>query len=126
MVIKNRICTIILTFAMFNFNVSPAEAVSKAAYKSYASTYMKNNYGWGSKQYSCLVTLWDRESNWNPKAHNKSSGAHGIPQALPGKKMGKGWRTDAHVQIRWGLKYIKGRYDTPCRALKHSNKKGWY
>ena len=27
------------------------------------------------------------ESGWNPAAHNPSSGAHGIPQALPGDKM---------------------------------------
>jgi membrane-bound lytic murein transglycosylase MltF len=111
---------------MFNLNASPAEAMSKTVYKNYASSYMKTKYGWKAKQFSCLSKLWDRESNWNPKAHNKSSGAHGIPQALPGNKMGKGWRTDANVQIRWGLKYIKGRYGTPCSALKHSNSKGWY
>ncbi|MGI5167349.1 transglycosylase SLT domain-containing protein [Spirillospora sp. CA-253888] len=85
--------------------------------------------GWSKRQYKCLVKLWNRESHWNHKAHNRSSGAYGIPQALPGRKMrsaGKDWRTNPRTQIKWGLKYIKGRYKTPCRALGHSNSRGWY
>ncbi|MEN9970343.1 MAG: hypothetical protein RLZZ229_551 [Actinomycetota bacterium] len=83
----------------------------------------------GEDQYSCLVKLWERESNWNLNAKNKSSGAYGIPQALPGTKMaseGPDWQTNAETQIRWGVKYIKGRYAAPCGALAHSDKLGWY
>lgn len=43
----------------------------------------KEKYGWGSYQYSCLDTLWTKESHWNYRARNKRTGAHGIPQALP-------------------------------------------
>lgn len=96
--------------------------------KAYAKQSMKSKYGWGAKQYSCLVTLWNHESGWRVSAHN-SSGAHGIPQALPGKKMasaGPNWKTNPHTQIKWGLKYINGRYGTPCSALKSWNHKGWY
>ena len=85
--------------------------------------------GYGSEQYSCLVTLWERESNWRVNAVNKSSGAYGIPQALPGTKMaseGEDWLINPQTQIRWGLHYIKGRYGSPCGALAHSNKFGWY
>jgi hypothetical protein len=85
--------------------------------------------GYDSEQYSCIVKLWDRESNWRVNAVNKSSGAYGIPQALPGNKMaseGEDWLTNAQTQIRWGLNYIKGRYGSPCGALAHSNKFGWY
>ena len=85
--------------------------------------------GFDSDQYSCLVTLWDRESNWRVNAYNKSSGAYGIPQALPGTKMaseGEDWLTNPETQIKWGLGYIKGRYGSPCGALAHSNKFGWY
>jgi len=85
--------------------------------------------GWGSDQFSCLDTLWERESNWNPLAENPSSGAYGIPQSLPGSKMasvGSDWRTNPATQITWGLNYIAGRYGTPCGALGHSNSVGWY
>ena len=85
--------------------------------------------GWGDSEYQCLVRLWNRESQWNPYAENASSGAYGIPQALPGSKMasvGADWRTNPITQIKWGIGYIKGRYGTPCSAWAHSNTVGWY
>jgi len=94
----------------------------------FAYTYMLSKYNWGGGQFSCLVTLWNRESGWRVDAHNPS-GAHGIPQSLPGNKMakfGKNWRTDPQIQIKWGLSYIKNRYHTPCSALNHSYSYGWY
>lgn len=109
---------------------------SKAVSASYASTNTKSGAkayakkavagkGWASRHYSCLVTLWNRESGWNIHAAN-SSGAYGIPQALPGRKMGSGWRHSAVAQINWGLKYIKAQYGSPCGALAKSNRSGWY
>jgi len=97
--------------------------------KLWAKSYMLSKYKWETKQYQCLVTLWSRESGWRTNAHNKSSGAHGIPQSMPGKKMataGPDWKSNPHTQIKWGLKYIKGRYKTPCGALVHSNNHNWY
>jgi hypothetical protein len=85
--------------------------------------------GWDYNQYSCLVKLWERESNWRWNATNKSSGAYGIPQSLPASKMasaGPDWRTNPATQIEWGLGYIKGRYGNPCAALAHSDRRGWY
>ena len=85
--------------------------------------------GWSDSEYQCLVLLWNRESQWNPYAENSSSGAYGIPQALPGSKMasaGTDWRTNPITQINWGIGYIKGRYGTPCSAWAHSNAVGWY
>jgi murein DD-endopeptidase MepM/ murein hydrolase activator NlpD len=85
--------------------------------------------GWSSSQFSCLESLWERESGWNYKARNPSSGAFGIPQALPGPKMAKAgsdWRTNPVTQIRWGLDYIADRYGTPCGAWGHSESAGWY
>jgi hypothetical protein len=84
--------------------------------------------GW-SGQFSCLNSLWQRESGWNPRAMNPSSGAYGIPQALPGGKMssaGADWRTNPATQIRWGLSYIASTYRTPCGAWAHSQSHGWY
>lgn len=85
--------------------------------------------GWGETEYDCLVALWTRESGWNHLAENRSSGAYGIPQALPGWKMasfGDDWRTNPETQIRWGLAYIEGRYGTPCGAWAAFLSKGWY
>ncbi len=85
--------------------------------------------GWGDDQFSCLVSLWNKESGWNYLAYNKSSGATGIPQALPGSKMasaGADWQTNPATQISWGLGYISGRYGTPCGAWSHSQSVGWY
>lgn len=85
--------------------------------------------GWGQDQFNCLVALWSKESGWRVNAHNASSGAYGIPQALPGNKMasaGADWATNPATQITWGLGYIAGRYGTPCGAWDHSVQKGWY
>ena len=85
--------------------------------------------GWGDDQYNCLVALWNKESGWNVYAHNTSSGAYGIPQALPGEKMasaGADWATNPATQITWGLSYISGRYGTPCGAWETSEAQGWY
>ena len=90
---------------------------------------MLAGYGWGDDQFGCLVSLWDRESGWNSQAYNASSGAFGIPQALPGSKMataGADWETNAATQISWGLGYIAGRYGNPCGAWSHSESAGWY
>ena len=86
------------------------------------------NYGWGDDQFACLLSLWNRESGWRVNAAN-SSGAYGIPQALPGSKMasaGADWQTNPATQIAWGLGYIAGRYGTPCGAWDHSESNGWY
>ena len=85
--------------------------------------------GWDYDQFSCLVKLWERESNWRWNATNKSSGAYGIPQSLPATKMAKAgadWRTNPETQVRWGIGYIDGRYGSPCAALVHSDEHNWY
>lgn len=85
--------------------------------------------GWSVNEYNCLVALWNRESHWNIYAYNPTSGAYGIPQALPGNKMATvaaDWKTNPKTQIIWGLGYIQARYQTPCGAWAHSERKGWY
>ena len=90
---------------------------------------MMAGHGWGDSEFSCLENLWNRESSWNYQAENASSGAYGIPQALPGSKMSEvadDWATNPTTQITWGLNYISGRYGTPCSAWAHSESVGWY
>ena len=85
--------------------------------------------GFSIDQMSCLDNLWTKESGWNHRAQNPSSGAYGIPQALPGSKMashGDDWQTNPATQIRWGLAYIKNRYSTPCGAWQFFQNNNWY
>jgi murein DD-endopeptidase MepM/ murein hydrolase activator NlpD len=70
-------------------------------------------------QFQCFSNIVDHESTWNYKAQNPSSGAYGLVQALPGSKMssvGADWQTNPATQIKWGLKYMNERYDSPCGA----------
>jgi hypothetical protein len=79
--------------------------------------------------FGCLVDIWNRESGWRYDAENPSSGAYGIPQALPGSKMasaGADWQTDPATQIRWGLGYIKAIYGDPCQAWAFEEANGYY
>ncbi|WP_102192334.1 phospholipase [Microbacterium aurantiacum] len=97
--------------------------------KATAQQMAANQYGWGADQFSCLESLWNKESGWNYQAYNDSSGATGIPQSLPGSKMasaGSDWETNAATQIAWGLGYISSVYGTPCGAWSHSQSTDWY
>jgi hypothetical protein len=98
--------------------------------KEIAWKMMYNRFPWRPRnQFRYLNRLWNRESGWRIRAYNPYSGAYGIPQALPGSKMGSAgprWRTCARTQIRWGMRYIRSRYGSPRRAWAHSNATGWY
>ncbi|MFB7892750.1 phospholipase [Microbacterium sp. NPDC056044] len=97
--------------------------------KATARQMAASQYGWGDGQFSCLESLWTKESSWNFQAYNAGSGATGIPQSLPGNKMasaGADWQTNAATQIAWGLGYIAGSYGTPCAAWGHSQATDWY
>ena len=119
-----------------------ARAAANAAVKAHAASVatpsgspqqiaqaMLSKYGWSSGQFACLNPLWGHESGWSVTAENPSSGAYGIPQALPGSQMataGGDWHTNAATQIKWGLTYIQGRYGSPCGAWAHEQSAGWY
>lgn len=105
--------------------VGPADPGSA---QGYAQSLLASQ-GLGNDQFACLVALWNRESGWNVYAQNRSSGAYGIPQALPGSKMasaGADWATSYVTQVTWGLGYVESRYGTPCGAWGHSQSTGWY
>jgi hypothetical protein len=87
----------------------------KENYKLYAHIKLLN-----AKQYRCLEILWNKESRWDPRADNPKSSAFGIPQLLKMKEL------DPFIQIDLGLKYIRHRHSTPCRALDFHNKTGHY
>jgi hypothetical protein len=83
------------------------------------------------EQYPCLHELWTKESNWRPKARNKSSNAYGIAQLLPitWKLVEFKQTDDGYTQVDAGLAYIKRKYGSGgaiCRAYAHHLAKGWY
>lgn len=80
-------------------------------------------------QFQCFSNIINQESTWNYLAVNKSSGAYGLVQALPGTKMasaGADWRTNPATQIKWGLNYMEDRYGSPCAAWSFHQANGWY
>lgn len=106
-----------------------ASANTPEGAKAAARQIATDEYGWGGDQFSCLSSLWQKESGWNYQAYNASSGATGIPQALPGSKMasaGADWQSNAITQIHWGLDYIQRAYGSPCSAWGHSQSVNWY
>ena len=86
-----------------------------------AKTYASAGWGWTGKQSECLITLWTRESRLDHLAQNiDGSTAYGIAQRLGETS------SDPDIQILKGLRYIRARYSTPCLALRHHNRYGWY
>lgn len=101
---------------------------SVAEYQAYAKQRVYD-YGWSDADFNALVNLWNRESGWSVTNRNRSSGAYGIPQALPASKMssaGSDYLTNYKTQINWGLSYIKSRYGSPSNAWSSFRSKGWY
>jgi hypothetical protein len=80
-------------------------------------------------EFGCFSEIISHESGWNVHAVNPSSGAYGLPQALPGSKMasaGADWRDDATTQVRWALDYMDSRYGSPCDAWSFWQDHNWY
>jgi hypothetical protein len=94
------------------------------SYQDYALSQLGGDAG----QFSCLESLWGKESGWNPNAQNPTSTAYGIPQFLNSTWAGTGIAktSDPYRQIDAGLVYIDSRYGSPCGAWSHSKSTGWY
>lgn len=107
---------------------APADCESYSGNRLLGCTLL-GEFGFGVDQMPALDSLWTHESGWNHLAENPSSGAYGIPQALPGSKMstvGDDWQTNPATQIRWGLGYIQDRYGDPDGAWAFFQANGWY
>ena len=71
----------------------------------------------------------NRESSWNPRATNPSSGAYGLAQALPGSKMashGADWQSNYQTQLKWFIDYCNGRYGGIQQAYNFWVQNHWY
>jgi hypothetical protein len=89
--------------------------------KKLAQDYAAAGWDWRGREWECLLALWTRESRFDNYAKNqRGSSAYGIAQLLREKD------SRAEYQILRGLKYIKVRYQSPCRAYKFFLKHNYY
>jgi hypothetical protein len=107
---------------------APKPAAAASSGSGSFQDYARSKLGGDSSQFSCLESLWGKESGWNPNAQNPSSTAYGIPQFLDSTWAGTGIAktSDGYRQIDAGLIYIDSRYGSPCGAWSHSRSTGWY
>ncbi|MPQ97042.1 transglycosylase SLT domain-containing protein [Modestobacter sp. I12A-02628] len=101
-----------------------AAAATPASFKDYALQQL----GGDASQFSCLQSLWGKESGWNPNAQNPTSTAYGIAQFLNSTWALTGFTktSDGYRQIDAGLVYIDRVYGSPCEAWGHSQANNWY
>lgn len=111
---------ILATIVLATFAVIPATLEAKL--------WALDRLGW--TQYRCLSAIVEHESGWRLTARNRTSGAYGLPQALPGSKMavaGADWRTNPTTQLRWATDfYIPARYGTACGAWRFWQEHRWW
>src|SRR4051812_35709153 len=107
---------------------STAASSSSSSRSGSFQDYALSKLGGDASEFSCLESLWGKESGWNPNAQNPSSTAYGIPQFLDSTWAGTGIAktSDGYRQIDAGLIYIDSRYGSPCGAWSHSKSTGWY
>lgn len=73
--------------------------------------------------------IFQRESNCNPTATNKSSGAYGVCQSLPANKMqtaGSDWQTNPVTQMKWCQSYAISRYGSWSNAVAFWKANNWW
>jgi len=93
----------------------------KSENKIMAMRYAEAGWGWGVKQRQCIYKLFMKESKFDHLAKNlQGSSAFGIAQML--KETSK----EPEVQILRAYRYIVHRYDNPCSAWAHHQRRNWY
>lgn len=98
----------------------PAAGGSKPVQYITYKEYLLISLDYNVKEYKCLVSLYGKESAFNPSARNGSH--YGIPQG----KSEYLSTLNGYEQIQWGLDYIGHRYGEPCIAWQHFKDKGWH
>ena len=102
--------------AVLCFSPVEALAVEKEVikYQSYAGSLLT------PLEFSSALTLWTKESNWNPKARNGSH--YGICQGRSKYLI----KANYKQQIRWCISYAFNRYGSVTKALEHWKVYKWH
>lgn len=109
--------------------------ISQMQPKAFARLLVQKHWNNHQAQFGCLAKLWGKESAWNHKAKSPTAD-YGIPQRHMShntpQEIAK-FLKNPQTQIRWGITYIKSRYETPCNALQswlsradENGRGGWY
>lgn len=97
---------------------SPVEALAVEneviKYQTYAGSLLT------PLEFSSALTLWNKESNWNPKAKNGSH--YGICQGRSKYLI----KANYKEQIRWCISYAFNRYGSITKALDHWKVYKWH
>lgn len=101
----------------------PTKATMKQKHNNrlMAMKFARYGWNWDASQRKCIRLLFDAESRFDHLAKNQQgSSAYGIAQML------KETSRDPAVQILNAYRYIEHRYQTPCLAWKHHQRRNWY
>jgi hypothetical protein len=87
-------------------------------------------FPFASSQWAPFVALEMAEAGFSRFARNASSGAYGIPQALPPSKMPFAAQaaggSHAGPQLAWMFSYIASRWGSPANAEANELRSHWY
>lgn len=96
------------------------KALSPTSVRTQIERIATANYG--PRGWKCLDRLIYRESRWDLHAKNGTSSARGLFQLLRLPP-----NLTALEQYARGQRYVTRRYHgSPCMALQHSLRRGWY
>lgn len=103
---------------------TPAFAMSSAARRkviaTITATAKKSHLSKANAR--ALVTLAKRESSYNPRARNGS--CKGLFQLKT--RVSRSTWTNVVWNTKSAISYMKRRYGSPLKALRHSYRYGWY
>ena len=117
-IVKRNIYKTVLLSVILSATIGHSSAYAveyKDALKLYAHSQIVND-----SQYQCFYKLITKESNWRVNAKNGSH--YGIGQMRNTKYKD----LDGFTQVRWSIKYMKGRYGSMCNAWAFFSKKGYH
>lgn len=109
--------------------VKQIEARGRAVYIPADKESVMRAAGIASYDFPYVNYIISRESGWNAAASNRSSGAFGLCQALPGSKMasaGSDWGSNPVTQLKWCNGYALGRYGSWENAYNTWLRQHWW
>jgi hypothetical protein len=100
------------------------EAPARVDFGGDKASWLRDS-GIAESDWTYVDYIIDHESGWNPYSVNASSGAGGLPQALPYSKTGCA-TGDAVCQLKWANGYAVNRYGSWAGAYTFWTSHRWW